>query len=314
MHTGHQRRGLQHRRRQRGEEHRPHAHGPEARRARARELIKPVPIARATIAATASAPRSCARWAGRRRSTSSRASRRPSPGTRRTSGGGGRSRSATRLQGLHRSAVRQALMAMATVLVTGAAGFVGSHLLELLERGPTPTSSPGCGRAPSRSSAASRVTLGRGRDARSRRGGRGDRRDQAVGGLSPRRRAARRRFVARTPTKPSQATCSPRITSSTALRAAQLQPRVLITSSASVYAPHRSRDHRRRSRPPEQPVRHQQARAGDARAARVGRRRHSGVDRARVQSHRAAAGAVVRRVEHRAADRARSKRAAGRRC
>ena len=41
MHTGHQRRGLQHRRRQRGEEHRPHAQGAEARR-QGPELIKPV--------------------------------------------------------------------------------------------------------------------------------------------------------------------------------------------------------------------------------------------------------------------------------
>src|SRR4029079_19067173 len=40
------------------------------------------------------------------------------------------------LQGLHRAAIRQELMerSRTSVLVTGAAGFVGSHLLELLEQ------------------------------------------------------------------------------------------------------------------------------------------------------------------------------------
>ena len=92
--AGTSRRGLQHRRRQRGHERRPHAPHPRRWSASRESLIRPVPIAPATTAATRSTRRSCARSAGRRRWRSTRACARPSSGTGRTSGGGGRSRRA----------------------------------------------------------------------------------------------------------------------------------------------------------------------------------------------------------------------------
>ena len=55
-----------------------------------------------------------------------------------------------------------------------------------------------------------------------------------------------------------------------ALRRASLKPRVLITSSAFVYHADRSRDHRAGRDPAEQPVRHEQARAGNGGDAGVG--------------------------------------------
>ena len=96
MQTGAQRRGLQHRRRQRGEEHRPHA--PVLKLAgKGPELIKPVAGSPGSRSPLQPRHREAARdglgAAGRLRAG---ARARPSPGTRRTSGGGVRSRNATR--------------------------------------------------------------------------------------------------------------------------------------------------------------------------------------------------------------------------
>ena len=147
--------------------------------------------------------------------------------------------------------------------------------------------------------------LGRGRDARSRR--RWQRRSptsQPSADLSPGRRAARRRLVGAHAAKPLPATSWHRITCSRRCAAPACTPRVLVTSSAIVYTPVDRAITEDDVRPAEQPVRHQQARAGNGGAAGVGRRRHPGADRAGVQPHRAAAVAVVRGAEHREADRA----------
>ena len=199
--------------------------------------------------------------------------------------------------------------------VTGAAGFVGSHLLELLER---------------ERHAHRRLAAARHRAA-------GPRHARHAGSTSrctiarPSRARSPSRAVSRSITSPA----SPHVGESwehthetfagnvlathhlfdalrrAALRAARPDHQLGVRLRAARIAPITEA----RPGPPEQPVRHQQGRAGDAGDARVGRRWDSGADRAIVQSHRAAAGAVVRRVEHREADRAdRSRPARRRRC
>ena len=90
--------------------------------------------ARATTGGTRWTPRRRARSAGRRRSISTRACARPSTGIATTSRGGGRSRSRTRrfARTTRRSTGRRVPDVATSVLVTGAAGFAGSHLVDAL--------------------------------------------------------------------------------------------------------------------------------------------------------------------------------------
>ena len=89
------RRGLQRRRARRVPEHRGREAHPRAHRSRRVADRVRRPTAPATTAATPWAPRRSARWAGRRRSASPRASSRPSRGTATTAPGGSRSAPAT---------------------------------------------------------------------------------------------------------------------------------------------------------------------------------------------------------------------------
>ena len=182
--------------------------------------------------------------AGRR---SSRACARPWPGTRRTSGGGARSRSATRpTRPTSKRSTASAGMT-SPVLVTGAAGFVGSHLLELLARDGAeivawqrPGTEPlvrGAGGA-----------LGHRRDAR-----------PCVASPPPSPTRGPRRSITwpacrtsatrgSTRARRSRATCSPPHHLFEAIAAAPGCSRGCSSaSSATVYTPDRSRDHRGRS-------------------------------------------------------------------
>ena len=98
-----------------------------------------------------------------------------------------------------------------------------------------------------------------------------------------------------------------------AVRRAALRPRILITSSAFVYAPVNRAITEHDLVRPEQPVRHQQARAGNVGDTRVGRRWDCDVDRAIVQPCRAETGAVVRSLRASPNRSPRSRPASGRR-
>ena len=208
--------------------------------------------------------------------------------------------------------IRQALMRlMARLLVTGAGGFVGSHLIELLEPDHQNIT---CWLRPGTQPLVrgTRVTWRDDRDARSRRGRRARSPSCARSHLSPGRRAARRRILGTHPRNlrrqrarhASPARCGP------PRRAAAARPDHQHGVRLCAAQP---RDHRARPGPAEQPVRHQQGRAGDAGEARVGRRWDCDVDCAIVQSRRPAAGAVVRRRRASPSRSRRSKPASGRR-
>ena len=188
------------------------------------------------------------------------------------------------------------------ILVTGAAGFVGSHLLERL--------SPAAGAARRLVSSGRRTRraapgrrMGLGRDARSRGGRARARRPRSLGGLSPRRRRTCRPVVAAHASRPTKATSSRRITCSTRLRRLGQRPRVLVDRFRDrVRAAGSQPITRRRPLGPQSPY-------ATSKLAQELLARRAWTDdgipsgrRAIVQSHRAAAAPVVRRVRHRAAD------------
>ena len=160
------------------------------------ELIKPVAGSQGPRSPLQPRHRQAARHGlGAAGGVRSRACARRWPGTRRTNGGGGRSRNAT--PATRPTSKRNTASADgACVLVTGAAGFVGSHLLELLEQDDDADRRLAAARHRAARCSGTRVSWHVGRDARSRR--RWPRRSTAFApdaDLSPRRRAARRRLV-----------------------------------------------------------------------------------------------------------------------
>ena len=278
-------------------------------------LIRPVAgPARVTIGATRSIRASCAPSAGRRRRRSNPGWPRRWSGIARTSGGGGRSKSATPRS--RRITKRSTAAAPAPdpwladpILVTGAAGFVGSHLLDRLQHDQVPL--VGWRRPvgpPARELAGVRwmdVEL-LDRDAVRH----GDRRDPALGGLPPGRRAACRAVVAvhardLRRQRPRDASSVRRLARGRP-HAARADPVLGLRLRAAVAA-----DPRRRPAAGVQPVRDEQDRAGDAGPARVGGGRSPDPDRACVQSHRAASGSELCRGQHRPADRAHRSRTEG---
>ena len=136
-----------------------------------------------------------------------------------------------------------------------------------------PTSSPGIGPAGRPPRETPRTALGGRRSARSRRGRSGDRPAAAVGGVSLRRRRARRALVGHDRVDASPSTCAARITCSQALeRVGARRPRAGPELGAGLRERRRSA-HRRRIRSfPASPYGVEQARAGDARVhGRTGR-------------------------------------------
>ena len=184
-----------------------------------------------------------------------------------------------------------------SILVTGAAGFAGSHLLDRLARDgadvvawhrPGGHAARGAARGGRRSICSMRSRSA----ARSRSCGR------ASCITAPARRTSAARGTRSSRRWPS--TSAARIICSMRFGAPGVKARVVIPSSALVYAGRNAADRRCCARADES-VRAEQAGAGARRPPRD-RRRHRRDDRARVQSCRPAAGSLVRRVGIRAAD------------
>ena len=190
-------------------------------------------------------------------------------------------------------------------LVTGAAGFAGSHLLDLLDAATAPTSSRGTARAAPPPATRRPAITWEAVDLLDR-GGRA-RRDRARCGRRPCTTAPARRTSGGRGTTPSRRFADQRARHASPARSAARARR----STRASLIPElgdglRGRRPRRSTEDdplvPASPYGAEQAGAGDARRAARTRRR-AGHHRARVQPLRPAAGSVVRRVRLRAAHR-----------
>ena len=204
-----------------------------------------------------------------------------------------------------RDGERAPVAPLTPILVTGAAGFAGSHLLDLLARTTTATAgrvAPAVGGTAGDRAVAGGARrpcrLGRRRSARQGVGRQRAGADQAADGLSLRRRRPRRPRVAVDGTdpgdqRPGHASSDRRAAQRRLPRQPRAHPQLGARLRARVRAAHR--------RPPAaagQPVRAQQARAGAPRGGEC--RRPDRPGRASVQPFRAAAGSVLRGVRVRA--------------